>query len=208
MGIPQVIGRQAQRPAGLVGRLLLRYMTAKTIAHTHWTVDLLDLRSGDHVLEIGFGSGASIQQIASRVPEGHVAGVDISETAVQTASKRNREAIQRGRVKLRVGDGASLPFGADRFDKVCTINTMYVIAEPPRTFREMYRVLKPGGMAAVTFPVRETFMKFPPAARTPGFHFHELPELRSAFEQAGFQGVRLERNDAVPFGGDSILGTK
>lgn len=208
MGIPQVIGRHAQRPSGFVGRILLRYMTGKTIGHTRWVVDLLDLRPGDHVLEIGFGSGASIQQLASRVSDGHVAGVDISDTAVRMASKRNRAGIQRGQIDLRVADGASLPFAADRFDKACTINTAYVIPEPADTFTEMYRVLKPGGTAAVAFPIRETFMKFPPAERTPGFHFHELSDLRSAFEQAGFHNVRLERNDDVTFGGNCLLGTK
>lgn len=208
MGIPQMIGRQAQRPSGLLGRLLFRYMTPITMKHTRWTADLMDLQADDRVLEVGFGSGASIEHLASLVPNGHVAGVDISETAVKVASKRNKQAMQAGRVDLHVGDAAALPFEPDSFDKACTISTAYVIEEPAGVFKEMHRVLKPGGTAAVTFPVRENFMQFRPAKTTPGFHFHELSALQRGFEQAGFQDVRVQRNDAVRFGADCILGRK
>jgi SAM-dependent methyltransferase len=84
---------------------------------------------------------------------------------------------------------------------------VYVIADPSAVFKELHRVLKPGGLAAVTFPVRETFMRFKPA-KTDGFHLHELADLEGAFRDAGFIETRTERNDAVRFGAHCMHGRK
>ncbi len=64
-----------------------------------------------------------------------------------------------------------------------------------------------GGLAAVTFPIRENFMRFKPT-RTEGFYLHELADLEAAFRDAGFVETRTERNDAVRFGAYSMLGRK
>jgi SAM-dependent methyltransferase len=110
-------------------------------------------------------------------------------------------------VTLHQTAGGALPFDDGAFDKACTVATMYVIADPSAVFKEMHRVLEPGGLAAVTFPVRETFMRFKPA-KTEGFYLHELADLEAAFRDAGFIETRTERNDAVRFGAHCMLGRK
>jgi SAM-dependent methyltransferase len=82
-----------------------------------------------------------------------------------------------------------------------------VIEDPGAVFKEMFRVLKPKGRAAVTFPVRENFMHFKPVA-TEGFYLHELTDLQAAFRHAGFVNCRTERNDRVKFGAHCMLGEK
>ena len=202
-----MIGRQLQHPRGMLGKALFGWMTTKTIAHAHWTLDLMEVRLDDSVLEVGFGNGANIRLLAERASHGHVAGAEISKTAVEMASRRNARTIAEGRVTLHQAAGGALPFDDGTFDKACTVATMYVIADPSAVFREMHRVLKPGGLAAVTFPVREKFMRFRPA-RTDGFHLHELADLEAAFRDAGFIQTRTERNDAVRFGAHCMLGRK
>ena len=207
MGLPSAIGRQLQHPRGLFGKALFTWMTRATIAHARWTADLMDVQPDDHVLEIGFGNGANIGLLAERASRGYVAGVEISETAIEMATKTNAQAISEGRVRLRQAAGGALPFDDGTFDKACTVATAYVIADPGAMFREMHRVLKPGGLAAVTFPVRENFMRFKPAG-TAGFHLHELADLEAAFRDAGFIEPRTERNDTVRFGAHCIAGRK
>ena len=207
MGLLNAIGKQLQHPRGLFGKALFTWMTTKTIAHARWTADLLDVQPDDDVLEVGFGNGANIGLLAQRASKGRVAGAEVSETAIEMASKRNARAISEGRVQLHQAAGGALPFDDGTFDKACTVATVYVIADPSAVFREMHRVLKPNGLAAVTFPVREKFMRFKPAG-TEGFHLHELADLEAAFREAGFVELRTERNDAVRFGAHCMLGHK
>jgi SAM-dependent methyltransferase len=207
MGLLNAIGKQLQHPKGLFGRALFTWMTTTTIAHARWTADLLDVQPDDDVLEVGFGNGANIALLTQRASTGSVAGAEISKTAIEMASKRNAPAISEGRVKLHQAAGGTLPFDDGTFDKACTVATVYVIADPGAVFREMHRVLKPNGLAAVTFPVREKFMRFRPA-RTEGFHLHELADLEAAFRDAGFVETRTERNDTVRFGSHCMLGRK
>ncbi len=207
MGLLNAIGKQLQHPKGLFGRALFTWMTTMTIAPARWTADLLDVQPDDDVLEVGFGSGANIGLLAQRASKGRVAGAEVSETAIEMASKRNARAISEGRVRLHQAAGGALPFDDGTFDKACTVATVYVIADPSAVFSEMHRVLKPNGRAAVTFPIREKFMRFKPAG-TEGFHLHELADLEAAFREAGFVELRTERNDAVRFGAHCMLGHK
>jgi SAM-dependent methyltransferase len=207
MGLLSAIGKQLQHPKGLFGKALFRWMTGKTIEHARWTADLMDVETDDYVLEIGFGNGANLALLTQQAPKGQVVGAEVSETAMEMASKRNAEAISAGRVRLHRAAGGALPFEEGAFDKACTVATAYVIADPAAVFREMHRVLKPGGLAAVTFPIREKFMRFKPT-RTEGFYLHELADLEAAFRDAGFVETRTERNDAVRFGAHCMLGRK
>lgn len=207
MGLFSAIGRQLQHPRGLFGKALFRWMTPKTIGPARWTADLLDVQPADAVLEIGFGNGANLELLAQRAVQGRVAGAEISETAIEVASKRNARAVSEGRVQLHRAAGGALPFDDGTFDKACTVATVYVIADPSAVFREMHRVLKPNGLAAATFPVRENFMRFKPT-RTEGFYLHELADLEAAFRDAGFTQTRTERNDTVRFGAHCMLGRK
>jgi SAM-dependent methyltransferase len=87
------------------------------------------------------------------------------------------------------------------------VATVYVIENPGAVFKEMYRVLKPNGRVAVTFPVRENFMRFKPVG-TEGFYLHKLENLETAFRDAGFVNCKTELNDQVRFGAYCMLGTK
>ena len=192
---------------GYSERSCLQWMTRSTIGHARWTVDLMEIQPDDDIIEIGFGNGANIKLLLQKADKGSVTGIEISDTAMQMASKKNAKAISEGKVKLHKAAGNALPFEAGVFDKACTVATAYVIEDPGAVFKEMFRVLKPNGLAAVTFPVRENFMKFKPVGAE-GFHLHELADLEKAFRDAGFVNCRTENNDQVKFGAHCMLGEK
>ncbi|MCK0147262.1 class I SAM-dependent methyltransferase [Arenibacter sp. F26102] len=196
-----------QYPRGVFGKILFAWMTRMTIAHARWTVDLMDIQPDDDILEIGFGNGANIKLLLQRAVNGTVTGVEISDTAIEMASRKNAKFISEGKVNLLKAAGNALPFKDGVFDKACTVATAYVIEDPGAVFREMYRVLKPNGGVAVTFPVRENFIKFKPVAAE-GFYLHQLADLEKAFRDAGFMNCKTEYNDQVKFGAHCMLGMK
>lgn len=207
MKLFKAIGKQMQYPTGVFGKIFFAWMTRMTIAHARWTLTLMDIQPEDNIIEIGFGNGANIKLLIQRAFRGSVTGVEISETAIEMATKKNAKAISEGRVKLFKAAGNMLPFGEGVYDKACTVATAYVIKDPGAVFREMFRVLKPNGLAAVTFPVRENFMKFRPV-ETEGFYLHELANLENAFRNVGFVNCRTEYNERVRFGAHCMLGEK
>lgn len=70
---------------------------------------MLDVQPADHVLEIGFGQGIAIAELAGRATRGQVYGIDHSEVMVQQAGRRNAAAIRAHRVHLTHGSVDQLP---------------------------------------------------------------------------------------------------
>jgi SAM-dependent methyltransferase len=101
----------------------------------------LDLRPTDTVLEIGSGLGILAQEVAKRVPEGEVIGLERSKEQL-AASPADTPGL-----KFVQGDAHHLPFGESRFDLVYCRYLLEHVADPARVVREMFRVLKPGGRA-------------------------------------------------------------
>lgn len=143
--------RMFGRPRGLLGRLGGIVMARTNRRHAAWVIDLLDVQAPDTVLEVGFGPGVAIQLVAGSAR--HVAGVDPSAEMLRQARQRNVEAIDSGRVDLRQGSADRLPFAAESFDKAMAINSMQVWPDASAGLREIWRVLKPGGRAALAFTV-------------------------------------------------------
>ena len=115
-------------------------------------LDYLKIQSGETVLEIGFGTGYCLQQIAMSVENsGKVYGIDISEGMVQSARERLNKASLLDRVELYRGDAAKLPFDDETFDAVFVSFTLELFDSPEisEVLGEVRRVLKPSGRLGV-----------------------------------------------------------
>lgn len=143
------LAQQARRPNGLFGRLFGFSMSRINREANAWTLSLLDVESTDDVLEIGYGPGQAIALLCDIVTKGTISGIDFSNTMLQQACSRNREAILRGQVTLAVGDAAALPYADASFDKVFCVNVIYFWQQPQQQLKEILRVLRPGGTLAV-----------------------------------------------------------
>lgn len=145
-----MLGRQARKPSGWLGKMLYGHLAAwGHRSLTNWAVRFVDIQPTDHVLDVGCGGGMAIKLIAQITIEGFVAGLDHSEDMVQQALKRNAAAAQAGRVEIRHGNVAALPYDDESFDKVIAVETFYFWPDPIANLREVRRVLKPGGLVAL-----------------------------------------------------------
>lgn len=184
------LASQFGRPRGVVGAVVGWLMASKNAERTRWTVDLLDVQPRDQVLEVGFGPGIGIGAAAGLAVEGWVAGIDHSAAMVAAATRRNAGALRAGRVELRQGSAAALPYAADRFDKVFAINSLRFWPAPVEALRELRRVLKPGGRIAIT----EQPMGAAGAAAVPALRAALLAQLADA----GFHAIQLDARPMRP----------
>jgi len=108
------------------------------------------IRPGDHVLEVGCGTGVVLRDVAVLIGRGGaVVGVDPSRMILQTARRVCRSARGAARIALRAADGARLPFRAGRFDATLAVTVLLHVPDARRVTREMARVTRAGGRVAL-----------------------------------------------------------
>jgi len=123
------------------------YQTPDVVAQRERVLDVLGLRAGERVVDLGCGPGLLALQMAERVgSDGEVQCIDASESMVAMAKRRFADIKW---IEPRVGDVAALPYSDRSFDAgVCTQVYEYV-PDIDRALAELYRVLKPRGRAVV-----------------------------------------------------------
>ncbi len=106
------------------------------------------LNSADRLLDVGIGPGTITLDLARRLSEGCVVGVDSAPAAV--AATQTRATAQGVRnLQLLVGDAYHLGFADASFDVVHAHQLVQHLARPVAVLREMRRVCVPGGLVAV-----------------------------------------------------------
>ena len=126
--------------------------------YTQVGLQMLAAKQGEHVLEIGFGTGNALLALAKDVGRtGSVTGIDISEGMLRVAQQKLRDAALEEQVRLDCGDGASLPYGAGEFNAVFMSFTLELFDTPeiPIVLQGCFRVLKPKGRLVVVAMVKK-----------------------------------------------------
>jgi arsenite methyltransferase len=193
--VTRYLSGQAARPHGPVGRLLARIWVTETAAVNDVAVDLLAARSGQTVLEIGFGPGRSMGRLAASGVR--VIGVDVSAAMLAVAAGRNADLYAAGRIELHEGDGTTLPVADHSVDAVLAVHTVYFWPDPAATLAEAARVLRPGGRLVLAFRAGEHALP-----RRFDLDVYRVPTTDQAtgwLKAGGFADVQLHtRTDLAP----------
>ena len=158
MSVAEYIISQFKQPYGLPGMLAGQIMANRSsnIERNEWTLELLEFKETDHILEIGFGPGIAIQKAAHLVKKGKVVGIDHSVAMFNQASRRNKTAIIEGLVKLYHGDLSTLNTYDAPFDKIYSANVVQFFDNPEYSFMQLKGLLKKGGKIATTYMPRHS----------------------------------------------------
>ncbi len=108
------------------------------------TVEALELRPGDRVLDLATGTGDLALRIARRNPELRVVGVDPSEGMLEIGRQKVARAGLEERVELIAGDAQALPLPDDSVDGACIAFGIRNVPDRARGLAEMARVVRPG----------------------------------------------------------------
>ena len=187
----------------LAARLERRARAVDEVAARDAYLDLLDIATGEHVLDVGCGSGAVTREIARRVGRGGlVVGLDPSPELLTVARELAQGAGVADRVQFREGDALRLPFPAQSFDVVLCVTVLSHVPRGEAAIPELVRVLRSGGrlgvfdldtdMTVFTHPDRALTRRIVAAASdataVDGWLVRRLPAL---FQRAGLGDVRV-----------------
>jgi ubiquinone/menaquinone biosynthesis C-methylase UbiE len=153
----------------------------------------MELRPGLRVLDVGCGIGGPARYFAAE--HGcRVTGVDLTEEFTQVATSLTRRVMLGAAVDFRHASALQMPFESATFDRASMIHVGMNIADKDALFREVRRVLKPGGLFAVFDLVRTApgplSYPLPWAANEETSFVSSAEDYRLALQRAGF---RLER---------------
>jgi ubiquinone/menaquinone biosynthesis C-methylase UbiE len=179
--------RQFGHPRGIAGRVVGWVMAHRRSnqQRNRWVVSLLDVQPTDRVLEIGFGPGVAIAELAGRATRGQVYGIDRSEVMVQQAGRRNAAAIRAHRVHLAHASVDQLPSFDDPLDAILAVNSVEFWPNTVERLRQLRRLLRPGGRIALA-----TQPRCPGA--TQGTTARAAQDLKDLLTQAGFTQIQAE----------------
>lgn len=145
----------------------------------------LSPRPGEHILEIGYGPGLGIYQIANSYPGCMISGIDFSELMFQKASKRNKKFIDKGIVHLQFGDALTLEQN-DKFDKIFCVNVIYFWNDLNLAFTKIYDMLRKKGEFLIYMDHMNSLEK---AKFLADFCKYSVDEVEMKLKNAGFTDI-------------------
>lgn len=192
--INRYLNRQASSPRGLFGRVLGVIWTREHRHINRAALDLLEIRPGERLLEIGCGPGEALREVVRR--GGSVVGVDVSATMMLLARKRNRRAVEKKSVELRLASRGKLDLEPAAFDGAYSVHCVYFWASPEQMLADIAGALKPGARLVLAFTPDTPGV--PPRFRDSTYRFYTPAKMRELLMKAGFANVRAVPLPASP----------
>jgi arsenite methyltransferase len=166
---------------------------------------LAALRAGQVVLDLGSGAGIDCFLAAKRVGEnGRVIGVDMTPEMVAKARANAVKGNYRN-VEFRLGEIEHLPVADSSVDVVVSNCVINLVPDKGRVYREIFRVLRPGGWLAVsdvlaTRPISEKDRQDPAQWSSCSSGALEVGTVRKLLLEAGFDRIdlKLRQGEGVP----------
>jgi len=181
-------------------------------------IDRAKLKSGERVIDVGCGSGATTIAFAHKVaPSGHVLGVDISGPMLERARQSAPKDLP---IDFALADATVYPFEPASFDVLASRFGVMFFADPVLSFANMRKALKPSGRLAFACwreprenpffmaPLQAAYKHVPKLPQQgpedPGpFAFASEARVRRILGEASFAGVEME---PCPLSLDTAIG--
>lgn len=184
-------------------------------------IERLDLKSDAKIIDIGCGCGATTLEIAKKITQGEILGVDISEPMLDKATETAKE-MSLSNISFEVKDVQVDVMPQNYFDIAFSRFGVMFFEDPFEAFKNIHSSLKEDGLLSfvcwqnaslnpwqsLSIQVIKEFLDLPaPAPKSPGpFAFEDKTYLEEILRESGFKGLEILDNqeDIVMFSGKSI----
>lgn len=187
---------QCMRPHGKEGVETIERMNENHKEISEFAFECIEFAGDARILDIGCGGGVNIEKFL-KLTSGDVDGLDYSEVSVAETVKRNGSS---GRCRVYHADVCDMPIEDESYDLVTAFETIYFWPEIHETFKEVSRIVRPGGQFMIAqgtdgnHPDDEKWL-----ATVEGMRVYTALELDKYLLDAGFSSVKsyVKENDYI-----------
>lgn len=175
---------QLKCPKGTNGLKVAESMTETNISMTLHAIFALQLQAYEIVLELGHADCPHFLQLMSQANHIKYHGLETSSLMVSEASRKTIMQVDVPKPVFKWYNGTDIPYKANYFNKLFTVNTIYFWDKPKLLLEEIYRVLKPQGIFVLVFASKE-YMETLPFTRFE-FNLYGIDEVEAMVTHVGF----------------------
>jgi ubiquinone/menaquinone biosynthesis C-methylase UbiE len=183
------IGKIFGNPSGIVGKLFTKLMNIMNQKQYKAVVDNINLEPNDNILDIGFGNGYLLNKLFKKNIPIKIFGIEISNDMIKNVSKKYRQIIENGYIKLYLENIINTSFKNETFDKIYTVNTIYFWNELEKCFSEIKRILNQNGIFLNVIYTKEYLDKI--VYTRYGFKKYSVEDIIKITEENGMKIIRV-----------------
>lgn len=182
-----------KKPEGQLGEELLDQMDQDHTPIALWSYTNLDVKEDDVLLDIGCGSGLNIKRLYEKYSKAKSYGVDFSRTSVKKSIMMNQKEVDEGNIIIKEANVLDMPFEDEQFDVITAFSTVFFWPDIINAFKEVKRVLKPGGKFCIVQGINGIENYQPPdidKGIDEGAVFYNDIEYKDMLKEAGYTSVK------------------
>ncbi|GAA3923005.1 methyltransferase domain-containing protein [Chitinophaga oryziterrae] len=171
--------RQLRQPEGEGGVKMGEQMNKSNRLIYEMTLNFLQMKREDAILEIGMGNGHFVRELIEKEPSVHYTGIDLSDVMVEAARRENEG------ITFHCATAEKMPVEDAGFNKVFGVNVLYFWDQPAVTLKEIARVLKPEGELILAIRSKATMQLLPFIDN--GFTLYDIETATKLLQENGFR---------------------
>ncbi len=164
----------------------------RSLQFLHWARQKLNIQPYQHLLEVGYGTGQLMEEVARALQIGFIAGIEASLSLYQQAYRRNKRYVRQQLVQLHIGEPYELSYPPHYFHTIYGTNIHLSAKDIHSELLRLFNLLKTKGRLVILLE----------AGRN-RFNIHETALLlQEAFRSAGLSRISIETH---PLNADNCL---